>query len=1105
MDCPYVELSCLSNFSFLEGASHPEELVAAAAAMGYHAVAVADRNTLAGVVRAHVAAREHGIRLVVGARVRFLTGEDLRRARLDVLLLPTDRASYGRLCRLLSVGKQRAGWGISSLERPRAQKAALEEDASSAACHLWLHDLLPLHHGLQAVVLPPPGTACMEQWFAEALAGMRRLFDGDRLSLAVWRLAEPDGELRVQQLRWLSADLDVPLLAVNDVHMHQPARRPLQEVLTCIRHGCTVQQAGRRLHAGAPRTLRPPAEMAARFRDLEEDAAARGVIGPVARSRVVAERCAGFSLDQVRYQYPAEVVPAGRTPPEHLRALVMEGARSRWPQGVPPAVSARLEAELTLIRELSYETYFLTVHDLVAFARSRGILCQGRGAAANSAVCYCLGITAVDPDRVDMLFERFISRERNEPPDIDVDFEHERREEVIQYVYARYGRERAAIAAEVICYRGRLAVRDVGKALGLSLDAVEKLASGVDWWHRDLGDAGRAERLRQLGLDPRDATLGHLFRLSAELLGFPRHLSQHVGGFVITEGPLCELVPVRNAGMEARTIIEWDKDDLDAMGMMKVDVLALGMLTCIRKAIQEVNLAVAAGMEAPAGPQPLHFHTIPAEEPRVYDMICRADTVGVFQVESRAQMSMLPRLRPRCYYDLVIEVAIVRPGPIQGDMVHPYLRRRNGEEPVLFPDETVRRVLGKTLGVPLFQEQAMSLAVVTAGFTPGQADQLRRAIAAWKRQGSRLAEFGTRLMEGMVARGYERRFAEQVFTQIQGFSGYGFPESHAASFALLVYASAWLKCHHPAAFAAAILNSQPMGFYAPAQLVQDAADHGVEVRPVDVNHSRWDCSLEPGGAGGTLGTRATRATRGPALRLGLRMVTGLAAADGEAIHAAVASHGPFRSVEGLWRASGVRVAVLRRLARADAFCSMGLPRQQALWQIRRLRDERAPLFELAEAESRSAEPSLPPVPAPRQVSMDYGATGLSLKAHPMSFLRQRLHERGASPCGWLRDEVRLPDRSAARVAGLVLVRQRPATAKGILFMTIEDESGPANLILRPRVYERYRRHARHSAVVMAEGRVERRHGVVHLLVRRVRSLDAWLAEAAVGSRSRDFH
>ena len=692
-----------------------------------------------------------------------------------------------------------------------------------------------------------------------ALEHLRRVFDEDRLSLAVSRRYHQDDATRIRQIADLGEHLRIPLVATNDAHYHIPQRRTLQDVLTCIRHGCTLEQAGFRLHPNAERHLKAPDEMYRLF--LEQSAA-------LARTVEIAERCKGFSLDQLRYNYPDEIVPEGTTPMSHLRELTDAGAAERFPGGVPAQVQGQIDHELRIIDDLRYAPYFLTVHDLVRFARSKDILCQGRGAAANSAVCYCLGVTAVDPSRGNMLFERFVSKERDEPPDIDIDFEHERREEVIQYLYTKYGRDRAALTAEVISYRGRSAIRDVGKAMGLSLDVVEALAREVDWWHDSPDDP---QRLAALGLNPRDPHLRSVLLHACEIMGFPRHLSQHVGGFVITQTPLCELVPIENAAMEDRTVIEWDKDDIEALGMLKVDVLGLGMFTCLRKCLDLV---------AESDGERLTLATIPAEDPATYDMICNADTIGVFQIESRAQMSMLPRLRPRCYYDLVIEVAIVRPGPIQGKMVHPYIRRRNGEETFEYASPEVQRVLGRTLGVPLFQEQCMSLAVSAAGFTPGEADQLRRAIASWKRSGAAIQRFERKLIDGMTARGYSPEFAGQVFTQISGFSGYGFPESHAASFAILVYASCWLKRHKPAAFAAALLNSQPMGFYQPAQIVRDAQEHGVDVRPIDVNHSHWDCTLEA-------------SEHGHSIRLGMRLVKSLSQTHANAVHLAVERCGAY--------------------------------------------------------------------------------------------------------------------------------------------------------------------------------------------------------------------
>ena len=761
----YAELEVTSNFTFLTGASHPEELVRRAARLGHRAAAITDTNTLAGIVRAHVAAEEVGIPLAIGCRLAFDAGGQRR----TLLVYPTDRAAYGRLARLLTLGKRRA---------PKGE------------CRLTLADVLEWSAGLLAIAQPPPSTpapdevAESEASFAAYLGSLSSAFGSDdRLSLGVSLTCGPDDRGYLARWARVADRVGLPLVALGDVHYHHAERRALQDVLVCIREGCTIDEAGFRLFANSERALARPEEVARRFSDRPD---------ALARSVAIAERAARFRLSELRYAYPDEVSPEGRTPMQHLADLTWRGASERYPDGVPEKVAERIQHEFRLIEELEYAPYFLTVHDLVCFARSRGILCQGRGAAANSAVCYCLGVTAVDPDRIDLLFERFVSVERGEPPDIDIDFEHERREEVIQYIYAKYGRERAALTAEVISYRSRSAIRDVGKALGLSLDLVDRLAKDVGWWQEGV----REERLVELGIDPQDATIRRLRRLLEQILGFPRHLSQHVGGFVITRERLSELVPIENAAMENRTVIEWDKDDIEALGMLKVDVLGLGMLTCVRKSFELLN--------ARRGAQPpLALHTIPAEDPAVYDMISRADTVGVFQVESRAQMSMLPRLRPQTFYDLVIEVAIVRPGPIQGKMVHPYLRRRNGEEPVTYPNRAVKKVLEKTLGVPLFQEQAMALAMVAGGFSAGEADELRRAMAAWKRKGDKLRALCEQLMRGLVRNGYAVDFAERLYKQIMGFGEYGFPESHAASFALIVYVSAWLKRHHPAAFAAA--------------------------------------------------------------------------------------------------------------------------------------------------------------------------------------------------------------------------------------------------------------------------------------------------------------
>jgi error-prone DNA polymerase len=1112
------ELDAMSNFSFLEGASHPEEMVSRAVALGYSSLGIADRCTAAGVVRAHVAAAREGLALRIGVRLDLHIGDaphagggrwagacdDAQHAdgscsvvalpqSLEVIVYPCDVAAWGRLCALVTDGRMRTACSAASPWRAGAPAHAeagapdaghAEAPAARLGRGEWflpVHALCASSAGLVAIVVPPPGAMVMHHRVHEALLGLREAFGRARISLAVRRVGEPEEPLRCRLVRTLAHACDVPMVAVGGACFHEHSRKRLHDVLVAIRQRCTVDAAGFGLLPNARRHLAPVEHLRRRFADMPE---------AIARAAEVSEMAAGFSLSQLRYRYPSEVVPGGQSAPQRLRALVAEGARERWPEGTPAHVQRTIDHELAIIADLAYEPYFLTVHDIVRFARERGILCQGRGAAANSAVCYCLGITAVDPARIDTLFERFVSRERDEPPDIDVDFEHERREEVIQYIYARYGRRRAAICAEVVCWRGRLALREVAGALGMPRELAARIASTVSWWH---GGAPDAHAVREIGMDPADSQVRELFALAGTLCGFPRHLSQHVGGFIITEGPLTDMVPVRDASMDGRTIIEWDKDDVDAMGMMKVDVLALGMLTAVRKAIDLVNATAAHAA------QPITFRTIPAEDPAAYDMACRADTVGVFQIESRAQMSMLPRLKPRCFYDLVIEVAIVRPGPIQGDMVHPYLRRRAGEPVPEWPSDAVRRILERTLGVPLFQEQAMALAVAAAGFTPGEADALRRAIAAWKRSGNQIAAFGERLEQGMVERGYTRAFAQQVFTQIQGFSGYGFPESHAASFAHIVYASLWLKCHHPAAFCAALLNSQPMGFYAPAQLVQDAQRHGVEVRPACINASDWDCTLEPGSGGaGAAEPPAGTGSRGPVIRLGLRMVRGLQRTDADALVASRRAGGAFADVADLHWRSGLQPGALRRLAAADAFAGCGIDRQQALWQVKALRggSADAPLFLQQQhalhlrrhIDGQCGDAPLPALGARDHVRSDYWTTGLSLRAHPLSFARAMLAPLGVLPCSAVTDEAALPHGSRAAIAGLVLVRQRPPTAKGIMFMTVEDETGPANLIVRPQVYEAHRMVARHAPAVIAHGTVERRHGVTHLVVRRLERL-----------------
>ncbi|MBT6153688.1 MAG: error-prone DNA polymerase [Planctomycetaceae bacterium] len=1042
---PYAELHCRTNFSFLEGASHPDELVHRAQQLGLTALAITDRNSVAGVVRAHAAAKDVGLKLLIGAEVTPINAP-------PVVLLATDRAAYGRLCQLITAGRRRA---------PKGE------------CELTFNDVAEHAQGLLACV---------------PLVGIWRTFPAGRDRRALlqrykdafddrcYALAElhrgPDDRRVLRRMMDAATKASVPLIAANDVHYHVPQRQFLHETLTAIRHGCTISQLGDRLFPNSERHLKSSAEMLTLFAD---DPAA------VAHTAQVADRCR-FSLDELRYQYPKELCPPEFTPIEYLKRLTADGANHRYPHGIPEKVRQLIDHELRLIEELRYEAYFLTVWDLVRFARSRDILCQGRGSAANSAVCYCLGVTSVDPERIDVLFERFISKERDEAPDIDVDFEHERREEVIQYLYEKYGRERAGMAATVITYRPRSAVRDVGKALGLSLDRVDTISKSLE---RTNGEEELAGRLQNAGLNPTSSVGRQLIGLVGQILDFPRHLSQHVGGMVLTAGPLCEMVPIENASMPGRTVIQWDKNDLETLGILKVDCLSLGMLTAIRKCFSLIKQHDG---------RKLTLATVPAEDPAVYEMVSRADTIGVFQIESRAQMSMLPRLRPQCFYDLVIEVAIVRPGPIQGDMVHPYLRRRSGEEPVEFPDERIQAVLQKTLGVPIFQEQAMRLAVVAAGFTPGEADQLRRAMGAWRRRGV-IDAFRQKLIEGMDARGYSTEFAERLFNQIRGFGEYGFPESHAASFALLVYVSAWMKRHYPAAFTTALLNSQPMGFYAAAQLISDVRQHGVEVHPVDVNHSDWDCTLEPDAtkargprSAGTLGDN-------PALRLGFRMVRGLSFAHGGVI-IRQRNGVPFTSFDDFTHRTQLPNAALKKLSKADAFGTLGLNRRAALWHS--LPEQKSlPLFDGATTEEPAV--NLPSLSQKEQVVADYQTAGLSLRGHPIQFIRPLLDELQVVPSSELSH---LPVDRRYRVAGLVLLRQRPSTAKGITFVTLEDETGTANLIIRQDVWERYRPIASHAGALIAHGHLQRLDEVIHLLVDRMEDLSRRLE--GVELRSRDF-
>ncbi|MGE5537930.1 MAG: error-prone DNA polymerase [Gemmatimonas sp.] len=1035
----YVELQVTTNFSFLRGASHPEELVAAASHLGQRAIAITDRNTLAGVVRAYGMAKSLDMRIIVGTRIELTDGR-------SVLALPTDRAAYGRLSQLLTVGKRRA---------PKGE------------CHLALADLLD--HGEGQILVALPSLAPSEA-DVHLLHTLKARF-GDAVYLAAQHRHRGDDRRRIDHLARIASWSGVPLVATNDVLYHHPDRRMLQDVVTCIRDGVTIHEAGRRLEANAERHLKSADEMAALFVDHGD---------AIARTIDIAERCR-FTLDEIRYEYPVEIVPEGTTPQRHLERLAWDAAAERYPSGIPDRVRDAVNYELALIEKLAYAPYFLTVHDIVRYARSQGILCQGRGSAANSVVCYVLGITSVDPEQIDVLFERFISAERNEPPDIDVDFEHERREEVIQYIYRKYGRDRAALAATVISYRSRSAIRDVGKAMGLSLDAIGALSRTV-WGSSDdgLGDG----HIRATGLDPEERTLATALALAKELRGFPRHLSQHVGGFVISRGPLASLVPIENAAMEDRTVIEWDKDDLDTLGLLKIDVLALGMLTCIRKSLALIERHWGRRYD---------LHSIPQEDKGVYEMLSRADSIGVFQVESRAQMSMLPRLKPATFYDLVVEVAIVRPGPIQGDMVHPYLRRRDGKEKVTYPSTELRAVLEKTMGVPLFQEQAMKIAIVAAGFTPAQADQLRRAMATFRHVGT-ITKFEREMIDGMVRNGYDRGFAERCFHQIRGFGEYGFPESHAASFALLVYVSAWIKHHYPAAFAAGLLNSQPMGFYAPAQIVRDAREHGVETRPVDVNASDWDCTLEQA-TGGRI-----------ALRLGLRQIRGFSQTVAERL---VARRGSgYRTLRELWQRGRLAPSELRTLADGDAFGSLGLDRRRALWEIHALGETPLPLFAHAE-KALSAGHNAPPPDQPREpevvlpemrvgehVVADYRHLSLTLRRHPVGLLRDRLAPRGVVPCASL---ATAENGSRTGVTGLVLVRQRPGTSKGVIFATVEDESGIANIVIWARTFERFRRTVMESRLMAAYGTVQREGMVTHLVAEELQDLSGelrWLSDEA---------
>ncbi|MEF8721497.1 MAG: error-prone DNA polymerase [Candidatus Accumulibacter delftensis] len=1037
---PYAELHCCSNFSFLRGASHPEELVEQAQELGYSALAITDEASLAGVVRAHRAASARGLQLIIGAEFRLCSepGKDLR-----LVLLAQNRAGYGNLSALTTLARRRSLKG-----QYRLYRGDLESPGDLAGSSGALPDCL-------ALWIPDAGAGVDEgRWLAARFPA--------RSWLAVELHAGPDDATRLAMLLELATASGLPAVAAGDVHMHQRARRPLQDTLTAIRLKSTLFAAGRALFANGERHLRSRLRLA-RLYPPEL----------LTETLSIAARC-NFSLAELRYEYPDEVVPAGQTAPGFLRAEVEKGLRRRYPDGEAAAVRERVEHELALIAELAYETYFLTVYDLVNFARSRNILCQGRGSAANSAVCYCLGITEVDPARSRLLFERFISRERGEPPDIDVDFEHQRREEVIQYLYRRYGRERAALTATVITYRTRGALRDVGRALGFGSAQIDALTSSLAWWDKR---EQLPERLRAAGLDPEAPRVDKWLALSEALRGFPRHLSQHVGGFVISRGPLARLVPIENAAMPERTVIQWDKDDLDALGLLKVDVLALGMLSAIHRALDLVGIALSE---------------VPPEDPAVYDMLCAADTIGVFQIESRAQMAMLPRLRPRSFYDLVIEVALVRPGPIQGDMVHPYLRRRHGQEAIEPMRPEIASVLGRTCGVPIFQEQVMQLAVVAGGFTPGEADQLRRAMAAWRRKGG-LEPFEEKLISGMRLRGHDEAFAQRVFAQIRGFGEYGFPESHAASFALLVYVSAWLKRHHPAAFLCALLNSQPMGFYSPSQLLQDARRHGVEVRQMSVNESAWEAQLESSGC--EPGTMAST----PAVRLGLSSISGLPQAAAARLLAARQQR-PLHSVADLATRAQLTHKDLALLAAAGALAKLAGHRRQAAWFAAGANQANAQFDLLSSVPPVEAAAELATPSEAEELIADYAATGFTLGRHPLTLLRSRLSAQRFISASELQNAA---DRQLARAAGIVTCRQRPGTASGIVFVTLEDETGLANIVVHSRLVEQQRHELLGARLLGVLGQVQREGQVVHLVAKRLVDLSSLLGRLPTASRN--FH
>ena len=1040
----YVELCVVSNFSFLRGASHPDELVTQAAVFGYDAVAITDRNSVAGIVRGHVAAKEIGIRYIVGVRLVLSCG-------FETLCFPKDRAAYGRLTKLLTKGNRRAEKGD---------------------CILHFDDLRDLEQGHIFIAIPEYK---LTEEFEAGLGKLSDLFKAN-VSLGLTRLYQGNDDRRMVRLKDMAEVHQTPLVAIGDILYHQPNRRPLQDILTCIREHVTIMDAGMLLHANAERHMKTPVEIYHIFKGYED---------AVLKTTEIM-RALTFSLDELRYEYPNEPAGESATPQEELERLTWLGAKRRYPDGISNKIKSIIEHELALIKELNYAPYFLTVDDIVRYARSKDILCQGRGSAANSAVCFCLGITSVDPTKIDLLFERFVSADRGEPPDIDVDFEHERREEVIQYIYQKYGRHRAGIAATVVSYKTRSAVREIGTAMGLSLDTVSALSSNGSHWSKGGLTPGR---VTELGLDLKDPTLKQTLILVKQIAGFPRHLSQHVGGFVITDGPLDEVVPIANAAMEGRTYVEWDKDDLDALGILKIDILALGMLSAIRKAFTMIEDHYE---------RPLDLATVPTEDKGTYDMICQADTIGVFQIESRAQMSMLPRLRPNKFYDLVIEIAIVRPGPIQGDMVHPYLKRRQGKEKVEYPSKELEEVLSKTMGVPLFQEQAMKIAIVGAGFTPSEADKLRKAMATFKRSGT-IDNFRQKFIKGMINNGYTPDFAERCFKQIEGFSDYGFPESHSASFALLAYVSSWIKCYYPDVFTCALLNSLPMGFYSSASLVRDLREHGGVVLPPDVNKSNWDHTLEKCE---DANAQTPEGGNMHALRLGLRQIKGIGKHEALQLME-VRAHG-FDSVRDLYFRTGFPVKTIELLARADAFRSIGLDRRTALWAVQglgapvgeRSAVEDLPLFNRAMNDNtqnmqHEAEMTLPSMPLGEHVVEDYTTIKLSLKGHPISFLRQSLIERYFITAEQLKTQ---PANQLVSLAGLVLVRQRPGTASGVIFATLEDETGVMNIIIWPKLFEAERRKVIGAKVLGVVGQVQSEDSVIHVVARQLIDLSGELAE-----------